>query len=131
MAEILENPALEVFEKWGKAISKVVGNGNYSMDNSSLIAKAPYAQLKLLGNPTSRTTLEGDESATLASFQVESYADGTKAMKKVYQIDSASHKAMVGMGFRRTYGPEIVENADKSIKRCVSRYTMIYTGKVL
>lgn len=131
MAEVLANPALEVFEKWGKAMSKVVGNGNYSMDNSSLIAKAPYAQLKLLGNPTNRMTLEGHESTTLASFQTESYADGNKAMKKVYQIDEASHKAMVNMGFRRTYGPELVENADKNIKRCISRYTLIYTGKIL
>ena len=131
MAEVLANPALEVFEKWSKEVEKEVGPGNYSMDSSILIAKAPYAQLKLLGNPTNRTTLEGDESTTIASFQTESFADGQKALKKVYQIDAASHKAMMNMGFRRNYGPEIVENADKSIKRCVSRYTRIYTGKVL
>lgn len=38
---------------------------------------------------------------------------------------------MIGMGFRRTYGPELMGNADDSIKRLVSRYTRIYTGQLL
>ena len=131
MATVIKNPSLEVFEKWGKGVEKQVGKGNYSMDNSTLIATAPYAQLKYMGGPINSGTLEGDEGSTLISFQVESFADGQKALKRVYQIDEASHQAMMSMGFRRTYGPELVENADKNIRRCISRYSMIYTGKTL
>lgn len=131
MATVIKNPSLEVYEKWSKAIEKLVGKGNHSMDNSTLIARAPYAQLKYMGGPINSGTLEGDEGSTLISFQAESFADGQKALKRVYQIDEVSHQAMVGMGFRRTYGPELVENADKNIRRCVSRYSMIYTGKTL
>ena len=73
----------------------------------------------------------GDECATTPSFQSESYATGSKASSKAYEIDDASHKAMVGMGFRRIYGPVRQNNADNSIKRVVSRYSRIYTGTLL
>lgn len=49
----------------------------------------------------------------------------------MYQIDDASHKAMVSMGFQRTYGPEQQQNADNSIKRVISRYSRVYTGELL
>ena len=133
MPDVVKNPVSDVFKRWSKEIEPVVGKGNFSMDNSQTIAstKKAYAKLLMLGNPTSRSDLEGDECATMPSFQSESYASGTKALSKVYEIDNVSHKAMVGMGFRRTYGPEIQNNADNSIKRVVSRYSRIYTGTLL
>lgn len=66
-------------------------------------------------------------NATTASFQVDSFA-GFKSLSIVYDIDNASHEAMVSMGFRRTYGPEEQSNIDNSIKRIVSRYSRVYTG---
>lgn len=133
MPETVKNPVSDVFERWGNAIEPVVGKGNFSMDNSQTIAsvKKAYAKLLMLGNPTSRSDLEGDECATIPSFQSESYASGTKALSKVYEIDDASHKAMIEMGFRRIYGPVRQNNADNSIKRVVSRYSRIYTGTLL
>lgn len=103
------------------------------MDESQTIAssKKTYARLFLLGNPLTRGNLAGDECATTPSFQAESYASGTKASSKAYEIDEVSHKAMVDMGFRRTYGPVKQNNADNSIKRVVSRYSRIYTGQLL
>lgn len=123
MAEALSNPFDEVFEVWGNAIESVVGEGNYSMEASGTIAKTPYAQLLPLGNITLRQDLEGNEIATTLTFQTESYASGRKALTKVLAIDATSHKAMIGMGFARTYGPNIQSNADASIKRVVSRYS--------
>lgn len=133
MPDAIKNPVSDVFERWSKAIAPVVGKGNYSMDKSQTIAstKKAYARLLMLGNPTTRSDLGGDECATTPSFQTESYATGTKALSKVYDIDSASHGAMVDMGFRRTYGPETQNNAEDSIKRVVSRYSRIYTGQLL
>lgn len=103
------------------------------MDESQTIAstKKTYARLFLLGSPTVRSNLEGDECATMPSFQVESYASGAKGSSKAYDIDAVIHETMVGMGFRRTYGPVKQSNADNSIKRVVSRYSRIYTGTLL
>lgn len=133
MPDVIINPVSEVFERWSKAVEPVVGKGNYSMDKSQTIAstKKTYARLLMLGNPTANSDLEGDECATMLSFQAESYASGTKGLSKVYEIDGASHKAMIGMGFRRAYGPELLNNAEGSIKRVVSRYSRIYTGQLL
>lgn len=133
MPDVVKNPVSDVFERWSKAIEPVVGKGNYAMDKSQTIAstKKTYARLLMLGNPTYRGDLEGDECATTASFQTESYSSGTKALSKAYEIDNASHEAMVDMGFRRTYGPEPQNNSDDSIKRVISRYSRIYTGQLL
>ena len=134
MPDTIKNPISEVFKRWSKAVEPVVGKGNYSMDKSQTIAstKKTYARLLMSGNPTVNSDLEGDECATMLSFQTESYASGAEALSKVYnEIDEASHKAMVGMGFRRVYGPELLNNAEGSIKRVVSRYSRIYTGQLL
>lgn len=85
----------------------------------------------MLGNPIARGNLAGDECATMPLFQAEAYASGTKASSKAYEIDEISHKSMVDMGFRRTYGPVKLNNADNSIKRVISRYSRIYTGQLL
>ena len=103
------------------------------MEKSQTIAtdKKKYARLFLMGNPTQSSSLDGSECATVLSFQVESYASGTKALSTAYEIDSKSHQAMISMGFRRTYGPEEVANSEKSFKRIISRYSRIYTGQLL
>lgn len=133
MPTALDNPVDKVFERWSKAIEKVVGKGNCSMEDSATLAssKAKYATLKLLGNPTTGGDLEGDECATTISFQVDSYAKETKGASIAYSIDSESHAAMLSMGFRRTYGAELIASTDSKIKRVVSRYSCIYTGKLL
>ena len=133
MPETIESPVLEVFTRWGKSISKITGTDNYSMDGSETNAseKKAYAQLYMLGNPITRSDLECDECATMPSFQVNCFASGSKALTRVYELDKVSHQAMVNMGFRRTYGPEPMISGDSGIKKLVSRYSRIYTGKLL
>lgn len=131
MAETVKNPIFDVFSAWSSAIENVVGKGNYSMEQSSVIAHTPYICLYQIGNPGARWDLEGDECATNPSYQVDSFASGQKALTKAYQIDEASHKALTSLGFQRTYGPEPVRNIDSKIKRITSRYTMLYAGKLL
>ena len=103
------------------------------MDRSQTLAsgKKTYARLYMLGNVLTEGDLEGDECTTVPTIQIECFATGTNPIAKVYQIDEKSHQSMIGMGFRRTYGPELMGNADDSIKRLVSRYTRIYTGQLL
>jgi hypothetical protein len=133
MTGTVKNPVADVFERWVTAIESTVGKGNYSMEKSVTIASAKkkYARLFLMGNPTQSTSLEGHECATVLSFQAESYASGTKDLLNAYEIDNISHEAMISMGFRRTYGPEEVENSEKSFKRIISRYSRVYTGQLL
>lgn len=131
MAETVKNPIFEVFSIWSTAIEKVVGKGNYSMEQSAVIAHTPYICLYQIGNPGARWDLEGDECATNPSYQVDSFASGQKALTKAYEIDEASHKILTSLGFRRTYGPEPLRNIDSKIKRITSRYTMLYAGKLL
>lgn len=131
MADVVKNPVDDVFKIWGREIEKCVGKGNYSMEDSSTIAKAPYACLFQMGNPGARWDLEGDECATTPTYQVDCFASGQKALTKVYEIDDVSHKAMTSMGFRRTYGPEPMRNIDSKIKRVTSRYNRLYTGQLL
>lgn len=120
----------EVFSIWGTAIEPVVGKGNYSMENSSIIVRTPYATLFQMSNPGAVWDLEGDECATTPSYQVDCFASGQKALTKAYEIDEESHKAMTSMGFRRTYGPTVMSNIDSRIKRVTSRYIRLYTGQI-
>ena len=133
MRVTVDNPVSKVYSIWSASIEKKVGKGNFSMSQSGTLAsnKTKYARIFMMGNPGNAWDLEGDECATMPSFQVDSFAKGTKALSEVYAIDDASHKAMVGMGFKRSYGPELIENSDSTIKRVVSRYSRIYTGQLL
>lgn len=133
MAVTVDNPVSKVYSIWSASVEKKVGKGNFSMSQSGTLAsnKTKYARIFMMGNPTIDGDLEGDECATMPSFQVDSFAKGTKSLSDVYAIDDVSHKAMVGMGFRRSYGPELIENADSTIKRVVSRYSRVYAGKLL
>lgn len=133
MLDTVKNPVSDVYEKWGAEIQKVVGKGNHSMSQSGTLAsgKTKYARIFLMGTPGAAWDLEGNESATTPSFQVDSFASGTKALSTVYDIDAASHEAMTSLGFHRSYGPKLIENVDSTIKRVVSRYSRIYTGQLL
>lgn len=133
MPVTVENPVSKVYDRWQEEIIKIVGKGNFSMSQSGTLAsnKTKYARIFMMGNPGNAWDLEGDECASMPSFQVDSFAKGTKALSEVYAIDDVSHKCMTGLGFRRVYGPELLENSDSTIKRVVSRYSMIYTGQLL
>lgn len=127
----VDNPVEKVFKRWSSAVGSFIGEDNCSMQSSSTVANTPFARMLMIGNPTSRFDLAGDEVSTTLSFSVESYASGTYGITDAYAIDEVSHQSMIDMGFRRSYGPQLVDNADMSIKRVISRYTRSYTGLLL
>lgn len=117
-----------IYDKWAKAMKIKVGK-NYSMGDSSVVNKLPYSSCIFMGFPTSASDLEGDECAVTPTIQIDVYTNGQKALTEVYEIDEVSHKAMTSMGFRRTYGPELIKNqSDTSIKRLSSRYSRVIGG---
>lgn len=126
--ECVYDPWEEVFEKWGKAVSPLVGDDGYTAEAISTVAKTPFARLLLNNALTADQDLSGNECAVRPSFTVESFASGTHALTTARAIDARSHAAMVAMGYRRSYGPTLIENIDNKIKRIVSRYVSLYTG---
>lgn len=128
----VKNPISDVYQRWREAMIPVVGEKNCPMSRSKTIAKATkFSRIFPMESPGTRWDLEGDECATMPSFQVDSFASGQKSFSKAFDIDEESHKVMTSMGFRRTYGPEALENEDSTIQRVTSRYTMLYTGYLL
>jgi len=122
----VQDPWEAVFEEWGEAVKPIVGE-NYSADNTTTAAKFPFARLLLTGAPTADMDLYGNETAIQPAFTVESFAMGNGALTLARRIDAASHAAMIAMGYRRTYGPSVIENIDSNIKRIVSRYVGLHT----
>ena len=118
---IIEN----TYAKWGEEISKKIGN-NYSMENSSVVSDFPYASLYFLGLPGNSYDLEGDEGTVIPTLQVDIYTNGQRALTKAYEIDEISHSTLIGMGYRRIYGCELIQSTDPSIKRLVSRYAGVW-----
>lgn len=123
----VKNCVGDVYKAWGAAISGVVDQ-NYSMDKSKVPRKFPYMRIYMMGNPGTRWDLMGNECATIPSFQVDTFTTGQRALEKAYDLDEVSHNLMTSLGFRRSYGPELVENVDSSITRMISRYSRVYTG---
>lgn len=114
----------EIFAKWGKAVIPLVGN-NYSMENSAVVNELPYATMYFQGLPGAGWDLEGTEAGVSPSIQIDIYTSGQKALSKGYEIDEKSHACLTGLKFRRSYGPELIQSTDPSIKRLTSRYTRI------
>lgn len=117
---IVEN----TFTTWGKAVSAEVGD-NYSMENSAIVSRMPYASMYFQGLPTSGSTLDGGEAAVTPSVQIDIYTNGQRALTKAYEIDEVSHAALLSLGYTRSYGPELIQNVDPSIKRLTSRYSRL------
>lgn len=126
--DTVQNPIETIYSTWKAAVEPKVGKNQTSMNASQTIAKTPYAAMKMMGAPTAKSDLEGNECAIRPAIQIDIYTSGTKALSKAYDIDGASHGAMVGMRFARAYGPELQENADSKITRLTSRYSRILGG---
>lgn len=132
MQTVIENPLDKVFSRWAEAIETVVGKGNYSMSSSRTIFNSDkYARIFMMGNPTRSTDLTGNETSSLLSFQVDSFAKGDYGIKIAYDIDAVSHQVFLSLGFRRSFGPEELEDIDNNVARVTSRYNRIYTGQLL
>lgn len=123
MADTVPNRITEIFQRWQTALKPTCKN-NISMDTTQIVAKFPGAVMTYMGAPQSAGDLEGDEAAITVSIQIDIYTKGQKALSQAFTIDEASHKTLQSMGFRRTYGAEPTVNADNTIKRLTSRYSL-------
>ena len=95
------------------------------MGNSSVINSLPYASLYFIGLPGNSYDLAGDEGTVMPTLQVDIYTNGQRALTKAYEIDAVSHETLIGMGYRRVSGCELIQATDPSIKRLTSRYSRV------
>ena len=115
-----------IYAAWGKAISKTAVKDNCSMENSTVLAELPAATLYFTGLPTTDSDLEGNEASVTPTAQVDIYTKGQRALTQAYEIDAVSHSVLNGIyGFRRSYGPELIQSTVPSIKRLTSRSTSL------
>ena len=115
-----------VYAAWAEAISKTAVKDNYSMENSTVVAEIPAATLYFTGLSTTDSDLEGNEASVTPTVQVDIYTNGQRALSQAYEIDDISHETLVKkFGFRRSYGPELIQSTDPAIKRLTSRYTRL------
>ena len=115
-----------VYARWCDSISKTAVKDNYSMENSTVVAEIPAATLYFTGLPTTDSDLEGNEASVTPTVQVDIYTKGQRALTQAYEIDAVSHSVLNGIyGFKRYYGPELIQSTDPSIKRLTSRYTRL------
>ena len=115
-----------IYAAWVKSISKTDVKNNYSMENSTVVAQIPAATLYFAGLPTTDSDLEGNEASVTPTVQVDIYTKGQRALSQAYEIDEVSHGVLNGVyGFIRSYGPELIQSTDPSIKRLTSRYTRL------
>lgn len=116
-----------IFSKWSEAISQTAVKNNFSMENSTVVAELPAATLYFQGLPTTDSDLMGAEASITPTVQVDVYTKGQRALTQAYEIDAVSHSVLNGVyGFRRSYGPELIQSTDPSIKRLTSRYTRLF-----
>ena len=116
-----------IFAKWSEAIKQTPVKDNYYMSNSTIVAELPAATLYFQGLPTTDSDLMGTEASITPTLQVDIYISAQLALDKAYKIDEVSHSVLNGVyGFRRSYGPELIQSTDPSIKRLTSRYTRLF-----
>lgn len=128
MARAIKNPSEALFSRWSKKVAEIVGEDNVSFGVSSQVAndKAVFARMFVMGNTSGTLDLQNNEISTNLAVQCEAYS--TVGLSKALEIDEVSHEAMLAMGFHRTYGEDITENSESSIKKIISRYRRTYTG---
>lgn len=133
MANVVKNPLEDVAGLLKQAVApEYIKEENFYVDENDIIAGFNAVRLLYLGGPMSDSDLEGDECATMISFQVESYATGPNkltAQKSAWELDGVCHQLMIDLGFRRSY-QGLVSTPDSNVKRVVSRYSRIYTGEL-
>ena len=69
----------------------------------------PYLYLKILGEPTTSTSLQNKQCAILASFEITIY--DSKSTTKARQLVFHAAELMRQMGFTMNYGPTDIERS--------------------
>ena len=98
------------------------GSGTTRNDTT---AAFPYLYLKILGEPTTSTSLQNKQCAILASFEITIY--DSKSTTKARQLVFHAAELMRQMGFTMNYGPTEIDRASTTeAYRWIARFRRTY-----
>lgn len=130
MADIVENPVIEIYERWLTEIvaANAITSEQQGFGNNNIGAQLPWIAFKPMTNYTwlQARDLENNECGIVINIQIECFA---KKESQALTLEDECKKVMFGMGFYSTgFNQRFREN---NVHRYISRYAMNYTGSLL
>lgn len=101
MANMVEFDIEQMYEAW-RTYLLTNSNAKYfgMVYDSTKVANFPYANFRMIGRPTNRGDLQGDEATVNLTIETEAYINTNKYMT-LYNIDNASANFFIELGFQR------------------------------
>ena len=123
MASIVEIDVDNVYRAWRNYIMRYTTTTRFGMVfDPTRQADFPYANLRLIGRPTSGGDLEGDEASVTLTYEAEGYINNERYLD-LYGIDTASAKFFAELGFRRIGDSQVIKVSD-TVTKITSRFTL-------
>lgn len=127
MAEIIENPIQEIYERFKSELSSnnIIDADLISFGDSDVGARIPWIAFKPMTNYSwlQATDLSNNECGILVNLQIEAYA---KKESVALALEDASKAVLFNMGFISTGFNKRFKNNE--VHRYVARYALRYTG---
>lgn len=130
MAEITENPIIEIYERFKTELvgANVIPAKNISFGKSDVGAILPWISFKPMTNYTwlQARDLSNNECGIIVNVQVECFA---KKESAAMNLEDETKKVLFNMGFYSTGFAQRFKNNE--VHRYIGRYDLRYTGNLL
>lgn len=130
MAEITENPIVEIYERFKSELvdANVIPAKNISFGKSDVGAILPWISFKPMTNYTwlQARDLSNNECGIIVNVQVECFA---KKESTAMNLEDETKKVLFNMGFYSTGFAQRFKNNE--VHRYIGRYDLRYTGSLL
>jgi len=130
MAEITENPIVEIYERFKSELvdANVIQAENISFGKSDVGAILPWISFKPMTNYTwlQARDLSNNECGIIVNVQVECFA---KKESAAMNLEDETKKVLFNMGFYSTGFAQRFKNNE--VHRYIGRYDLRYTGSLL
>ena len=130
MAEITENPIVEIYERFKSELvaADVIPATNISFGKSDVGAVLPWISFKPMTNYTwlQARDLSNNECGIIVNVQVECFA---KKESATMRLEDETKKVLFNMGFYSTGFAQRFKNNE--VHRYIGRYDLRYTGSLM
>jgi len=130
MAEIVNNPIQEIYERWLNEIVEAgaITRTQQSFGNNDVGASLPWVAFKPMTNYTwlQAVDLGNNENGIIVNIQIECFA---KKESQAMLLEDQCKEVMFNMGFYTTGFAQRFKNNE--VHRYITRYAMYYTGILL
>lgn len=130
MAEITENPIIDIYERFASELVEagVITRDKISFGKSDVGAILPWISFKPMTNYTwlQARDLANNECGIIVNIQVECFA---KKESAAMRLEDETKKVLFNMGFYSTGFAQRFKNNE--VHRYIGRYDLRYTGNLL